>query len=178
MLRSPVLSGKKSCGVKKELTSHFSDYSFQDEEEDWESWSRSLVIGDSIDNQIYENSGDQDTSSPEFILKGVTNSDIKQAAAANNNSSKINKASLFSKDRVKKFKIDACCGTLPDWKPYSTMKGERGCCAAKVYDKQFDTCCGGRVTEIGSCGLEEDKIDIQARSGDMRGAWQGANFRI
>lgn len=170
--RLPVVSGKKSCGVKKRISSHFTDYSWKNGEtdENWEDWSRSLTIdGNSVNLENGQNFGEYESSGDgtDIILKGVTSHEQLGSKNQDSNSTKISKI-VFRAEKTVKFEIDACCGNLPDWKPYSTMGGERGCCSVKVFDKQFDTCCGGRVTEIGSCGLDDYKSGIQGRSEVMQ----------
>ena len=33
---------------------------------------------------------------------------------------------------------DACCGTHPNWFPYNSQSGERGCCSGKTYNKNTE----------------------------------------
>jgi len=47
---------------------------------------------------------------------------------------------------------DACCGVHPNWFPYNTQSGERGCCSGKTFNKNTLQCCenDGQIMGVGA----------------------------
>lgn len=57
---------------------------------------------------------------------------------------------------------DACCGAHPNWFPYNTHAGERGCCNGKTYNKNSLKCCASTGTITGVSALCETPVYDEA----------------